>query len=415
VAATRARPGTFISNFITPLREADSFQPAMPCRPRRLRARHGARRGARATTHKNTMTDSQKFRNDPAPVSRRGAFFAFASRAPRDHLPIAAAIACLAIGLAAVTFAGCSKKEAAPIADGPAPSTKELARDEWHDDAAAAAMEKDGGKKNIYVCVFKFSDMNQRPTSVVAMDRPKIGAKKVSMNEESIQATSADQAHKIAEIAVNYSLEIGPCTRDSSGTAIDKSVPLSSYADLKSGLQLGLLYYGLGGKSLPAEDLAGSFDPDYQSTADTFKRQDLFKAIQPQMEAQEKQELASPYFKIKVAAALGHYDAQTKSFPLLQLGMDGNSRITLYNAPDYGLVLRGDVRLDSITPASEDQARALEAKVSASGAIQLPVDVDVYVEVLDTLTYASRKDVVGQVVALHVSEQQTGTVIADLQ
>lgn len=333
---------------------------------------------------------------------------------PRARLTASAAIACLAISLSVATLAGCSKKDAAPITDGPAPSTKELARDEWHDDAAAAAIEKDTGAKNTYVCLFKFSDMNQRPTSVAAMDRPKIGAKKVSMNEESIDATSADQAHKIMEIAVNYSLEIGPCTRDLASASIDKSKPLSSYTDLKSGLQLGLLYYGLGGKPLPADDLARSFDTDSQNTSDAFKRSDLLKTLAPQYAAQQKEEMASPYFRIKVAAALGHYDAQTKSFPLLQLGMDGNSSITLYNAPSYGLVLRGDPRLATITPESEDQARALEAKVSASGATQMPVDVDVYVKVLDTLTYAARKDVVGKVAALHVAEQQTGATIADI-
>lgn len=78
--------------------------------------------------------------------------------------------------------------------------------------------------------------------------------KKVSLNEESVEATSAEKAHSIMESATNHSLQIGPCTADLSAASIDKSIPLSSYAILQSGLQVALLY--LNGVALPASNLA---------------------------------------------------------------------------------------------------------------------------------------------------------------
>ncbi|AJZ58021.1 hypothetical protein OI25_2951 [Paraburkholderia fungorum] len=317
---------------------------------------------------------------------------------------------------ALVAFAlvsGCSKKVPDAPVDSTAATASKPGSTDWNDEAGKAAIVADSGAKQAYVCVFIYPDALQRGTNVRAIDRPDLGMKKVSINEESVEATSADRAHSIMLEATNHSLQIGPCTANLANASVDKSLPLSSYVVLQSGLQVGLLYYGLGKSPLPTPDLAHEFDADYQSTTDSFKQQDLIKGIQAKYQAEQQAELASPYFVVKATAALGHYDQQTKSFPVLGLGMDGNSWLNMADSPSYGVVLRGEPRFNSVVPASEDQARALEAKVAASGNNRLPLNVDVYVKAADTLSYAARKDVVAKVVAVHIADTNDSP-IADI-
>ncbi|MGV7240341.1 MarR family transcriptional regulator [Caballeronia sp. M23-90] len=310
---------------------------------------------------------------------------------------------------------GCTKKPtdtASQLPDQPAPPAA-LPRD-WNDDAAKAAIAQDAGDKSTYVCRFAFFDNPQLFTRAHPVDRPQIGMKKVSDTQESVEATSAQKAQEIMEAAINKSAPVGPCTADLSATSIDKSIPLSSYADLRSGSQIAVLYYLYAKEPLPVAELARSFDMDYQRTSDTFKREDLLKTLAPKYEAQQKTEAASPYLKVRLSASLGHYNPQTKSFPLFELALDGDSRLSMNDSADYAIVPRGDARFDSITPASEDQARALETKVSASGRDRMSVNVDLYVKAADVVSYATRKDVVAKVVSAHVTDELGGT-IADLQ
>lgn len=320
-----------------------------------------------------------------------------------------------ACALVALSFlAACSKKEPDAVSAAPASdNSRAPGPTDWNPAAGKAALAADSGSKQTYVCVFIYPDALQRGTNVRASDQPDLGMKKVSMNEESVEASSADKAHSIMLEATNHSLQIGPCTASLANAAVDQSIPLSSYAVMQSGLQIGLLYYGFQKATLPVDDLAQSFDADYQSTSDSFKKQDLAKSIQAKYEAQQRQELASPYFVIKAGASLGHYDAQSKTFPILNLGVDGNSRLTMNDSPTYGVVPRGDRRFEIVVPASETEARALEAKVAATGTNALPINVDIYVRAADTVSYAARKDIVAKVVAVHVADQNDSS-IADI-
>ncbi|ABO55000.1 hypothetical protein LA345_12635 [Burkholderia vietnamiensis] len=321
--------------------------------------------------------------------------------------------ACLAFAL----LAGCSKKDAskstaadatsAPAATAPAQTTG------WNDDAAAKLIAADQGTKRTYVCTFIFPQLGMQPGTVLPFDRPAIGAKKVSANEESIEATSSDAAKKIMAAATSNGVQLGPCTANVAAEQIDTALPLSSYTLLQSGRQVALLYYGLSKTPLPTADIANAFDPDYQNTRDTFKRSDVVKALDPRYQSQQQQLLAQPYVKLAVSAGLGHYDPATKSFPILNLGVDGNSWISMNDGGGYDVVLSGDNRFTRITVDNEDQARALEAKVSQAGS-QLPLNVDVYAKAVDSVSYASRRDVVARVVSLHVADANSQS-IADLR
>lgn len=338
-----------------------------------------------------------------------------AGRTQANHAPsvpwiTALAGACLAIA----ALGGCGKKAAEfpsspSTAAASAPSAYPLPR-EWNDEAAKTAIAQDSGPKSTYVCLFSFSDDPQLGTNAHPIDRPQIGMKKISASQESVEATSAQKAQEIMATAVNKSLPIGPCTADLSAAAVDKTIPLSSYTELQSGSQIAVLYYFYAKAPLPAANLALSFDTDYQNTSDAFRREDLLKSLTPRYEAQQKTEAAFPYFKVRLMASLGHYNAQTKSFPLLDLGVDGNSRLSMNDSSDYAIVPRGDARFNSIVPANEADARALEAKVSASGNNRLPINVDLYVKAADTLSYAARKDVVAKVVAIHVADQNDSPI-----
>ncbi|SAL11472.1 hypothetical protein AWB69_00309 [Caballeronia udeis] len=356
---------------------------------------------------------SPKHHNHPAPTP------SIAGRAKAEISPGAPWITALAGACVAVAaLGGCGKKTVETPTDSSAaataaPSAYPLPR-EWNDSAAKAAMAQDSGPKTTYVCLFSFSDDAQLGTDAHPVDRPQIGMKKISATQESVDATSAQKAQEIMETAVNKSLPIGPCTADLASATIDKSIPLASYADLQSGSQIAVLYYFYAKAPLPAADLAHSFDTDYQNTSDAFKREDLLKSLTPRYGAQQKTEAAFPYFKVRLMASLGHYNAQTKSFPLLGLGVDGNSRLSMNDSSDYAIVPRGDARFSSIVPANEGQARSLESKVSASGRDRLSVNVDLYVKAADAVSYAARKDIVAKVVAAHVTDEAGGT-IADIQ
>lgn len=326
----------------------------------------------------------------------------------------AVAAACLALA----ALAACSKKEAASASEAAnhaAAQTPTATKDDWDDGAAAKLIAADSGSKNTYVCQFVFPESWQTGTNVRTMDRPAIGAKKVSLAQESIEATTSDKAHEIMEAATSHSLRIGPCSADLAGASVDASIPLSSYETLQSGLQIALLYYGLGKATLPATDLAQGFDPDYQRTTDAFKKQDLLSSIQSRFAVEQQKLLASPYVRINASASLGHYDANTKSFPLLDFGVNGDTRFAMNDSPVYGVVVRGDPRFASVVPANEADARALEAKVSASGnGSRMPVNIDVYVKAADTLTFASRKDIVAKIAAMHVADTNNSP-IADIR
>jgi hypothetical protein len=326
--------------------------------------------------------------------------------------------AILAASCLAAALAACSKNpsqaDASASAANAQPQAPIASKTDWDDESAAKLIAADSGAKNTYVCQFVFPESWQPGTNVRTMDRPAIGAKKVSAAQESIEATTSDKAQAILETATSRSLKIGPCSADLENANIDGSVPLASYQTLQSGLQIALLYYGLGKTTLPATDLAQQFDPDYQQTTDTFKKQDLLNAIQTRFASQQQKLLASPYVRINASAALGHYDATTKSFPLLNFGVNGDSRFMMNDSPAYGVVVRGDPRFASVVPASEADARALEAKISASGnGSQMPVNIDVYAKAADTTTFASRKDIVAKIAAIHVAETNNAP-IADI-
>jgi len=329
-----------------------------------------------------------------------------------------AAIAAACLAMAALS--ACSKKEpgsapASHAASQAAAQAPDPSKDDWDDAAAAKLIAADAGQKQNYVCQFVFPESWQPGTNVRTADRPAIGAKKVSLAQESIEATSSDKAHEIMEAATSHSLKIGPCAADLASASVDASVPLSSYETLQSGLQIALLYYGLGKTPLPAADLAQGFDPDYQRTTDAFKKQDLLSSIQSRFAAEQQKLLASPYVRINASASLGHYDAKTRSFPLLDFGVNGDTRFEMNDSPVYGVVVRGDQRFASVIPANETDARALEAKISASGnGSRMLVNIDVYVKAADTLTFASRKDIVAKIAAVHVADANNSP-IADIR
>ncbi len=319
-----------------------------------------------------------------------------------------------ASALAALALLPACSKNAADAAGGASPSAQAAQMPSstgWNDEAGQAAIAADKATKNTYVCVFIYPDIGQPQTNVLAEDRARLGMKKVSINQESVSASSAEQAHAIMLEATNHSLQIGPCTADLSAASIDKTRPLSSYTVLQSGLQVALLYYGLGHAALPTTDLAGEFNADYRATADSFKRQDIAKTLQEKYQGEQQAEMASPYFVVKANASLGHYNADTRSFPILGLGMDGNSRLSLLDSGSYGVVLRGEPRFQSVAPDGDDNARALEAKVVASGGPSLPLNVDVYFKAADTVSYAARKDVVAKVVAVHVADANDALIV----
>jgi hypothetical protein len=100
----------------------------------------------------------------------------------------------------------------------------------------------------------------------------------------------------------------------------DSNVLDSAYADLKNDAQLGELFYALSGLPPNYQALDSYASEEYRRTTDAFRKRDLEKALQPQIDQAiaDYKDPSKRYFKFKLDGAvnLGHYDFATKSFPV---------------------------------------------------------------------------------------------------
>jgi len=102
----------------------------------------------------------------------------------------------------------------------------------------------------------------------------------------------------------------------------ESNVPDAQFVELKSGDQIGALFYALSNTPPNYEQLAMAASQEYRSTSDAFRRRDLMQALQPQIDQQilAYKDPRNCYFAAKInnGLPLGHYDFKTSSFPFTQ-------------------------------------------------------------------------------------------------
>ena len=104
----------------------------------------------------------------------------------------------------------------------------------------------------------------------------------------------------------------------------DLARPLTDYEEVNSGKQLMFLY--LAASKLPPDysKVAEAFSSEYRSTEDSFRRNDLLKALQPQMEARVATAAQQPYgwMEVDKHGTVDAYDFKRGGFPISEFSGD---------------------------------------------------------------------------------------------
>lgn len=157
----------------------------------------------------------------------------------------------------------------------------------------------------------------------------------------------------------------------------DKARPLNQYVELNSGAQLSQAYYAFSGLPVPYEKLAEQTSVDYRQTQDSFKKQDILKALQPQLEQDIAALKRNPYLMLRTSIGLKSFDMQRKAFPVE--GFSPNSYIG-YNDSDCVLIFSNSDAFQSFPQADETKARELEAMISQNRYAKWPARAYLYVQ-----------------------------------
>lgn len=132
----------------------------------------------------------------------------------------------------------------------------------------------------------------------------------------------------------------------------DPAYALSNYRGVDSGNQLMFLFYALSDLPVDYDKIAQSYSRDYQTTSDSFKKQDLLSALKPRIDSAIATAKDSRYVVLTTPnAMLDAYDFHKKGFQLTNVAQPGsyqyffdNSNYTVEytNSADYTFLKVGD-------------------------------------------------------------------------
>lgn len=140
----------------------------------------------------------------------------------------------------------------------------------------------------------------------------------------------------------------------------DPAKPLGEYVELKDGQQVMFQY--VAASRLPPDfpKLAESFSQEYRRSNDSFRRNDLLQALQPQIEQGIAQAAASPYVWVELDdAQLQAYDFARKGFPVGEFTKDRYRYFN--NAHEYSYAWANRAQVDFAPVADESVARHVES------------------------------------------------------
>lgn len=156
----------------------------------------------------------------------------------------------------------------------------------------------------------------------------------------------------------------------------DKAHPLNEYRAIENGNDLMFLYYGLVNMPIDFEKIANAYSNDYQQTTDTFRKQDILKALKPRIESEISKAKSARYITWTIqnpySSVLGSYQMASKSFPLQNL-REGDSYYFQDRAANYALDFTNIDEFKFLSVTDENKARAIEAMVSKNTGMTMKI------------------------------------------
>lgn len=173
--------------------------------------------------------------------------------------------------------------------------------------------------------------------------------------------TSGDKAPSLNEVTSSQSVEAAKqVVLEQARPKADKSVPASDYVAFNSGNQLMYLYLGLSGMPIDYRDIVGKVSAEYRQTNDEFRKSDLLKALQPQIDASVAQARTQRYFKIDISYPIGKYDFEKNGFPVDNSVWESGSYRYFNDNSQYHVGFTNGEAFRYLTNIPEESARNIE-------------------------------------------------------
>jgi hypothetical protein len=153
----------------------------------------------------------------------------------------------------------------------------------------------------------------------------------------------------------------------------DPATPASSYVAIDSGNQLMYRYLGLAGLPLDYRDIATKISTEYSRSNDEFRKNDVLKALQPQIDASIAQAKAQQYLKVDISQPIGKYDFEKNGFPVDSSLWESGSYRYFYDNTAYRLSFTNGESFRYLTNIQEEAARNIERLRSAYDGLHMVV------------------------------------------
>lgn len=140
----------------------------------------------------------------------------------------------------------------------------------------------------------------------------------------------------------------------------DLAKPVSEYVELTNGSQLMFLYTAISGVPADFPKMAEASSREYRETADGFRKSDILKSIQPNLEAGIADAKAKPYYWMSIDGNdIATYDFDKKGFPVNDFS-EGSYRY-FNDISQYKLTWANAKDVAFSPVGSEDVARKIES------------------------------------------------------
>jgi hypothetical protein len=194
----------------------------------------------------------------------------------------------------------------------------------------------------------------------VACDKVPKNAQSDGSSQQS-QAQSTDNSKSEQAPPINTTKQSPP-----SADKPNSSIPYSEYVEIKSGDTLMYLYTAISGVPPDYEKIAELISTDFRSTQDSFKRQDIIKALTPRISDEIKKASSTRYISwiSNDLYTIDKYDFANKAFPINADHWDGNSLRYLRNNSYVKIKFIADGPLQKFAVTNESDARKIESLVS---------------------------------------------------
>ena len=331
-----------------------------------------------------------------------------------------------AASLTIALLAGCSHHAAdnstANSAATAGASSSATKTSEWDQAAARQFAQKDAGAKHPFICDVRLNTASymdetvshyggassQVPTAITG--DPTIGFDLLGKSELRVSATSPHQALTLIGVAGRHLIDAMGCysdtTKQAQPTTVDAALVDGAY-QANQAAYLWAQYALLSHDKADDKAIANAISPAYAGQADVFKRQDMYKQLQPKIAQLLATAKAKPYVDEIASISFGHYDPKTNSFAVSASSLLFSPSMS-FPATGQGwtggiaLSLDGSPALLAPHPANMQVARAFEAYLSRVG----PMAVDLQIKCVGIGASGAIPTVEGWLVRYQVSDSR---------